>query len=338
MAAQAPSLSPVKLGLAVWWPAFWTGFPLKLVIGLIFLSMGVHPWEMPGLAFLLLLSVPIDLWALGVASRTVFLERLRLNPPENLGATLWWQSTILNAIYLPIAYLVESQVTRGAQAAAEAIMALPFLKALPVAERIGLNLTMWGSVALVMLIILVLIYLSLFGRLVRNQAKNASPSAEPYHRLVRTWDLTRVPADQPLVLTLFTATGVFLVLCFWFFLPVTTPHPHESYRQPAAKKSPALKPVEAIKKSEQVLVQAENGLAALEAKLQEEKEQEQAGKTKGKAKGKEPAKEPAKEPDKAKTPTAAGKEKSESPPKGAAPMVQPAAAKTGGKLNVAAGQ
>jgi hypothetical protein len=337
MAAQPPSLSPVKLGLAVWWPAFWTGFPFKLVIGLLFLSMGVHPWEMPGLAFLLLLSLPIDLWAMGVASRTVFLERLRLNPPENLGMTLWWQVTLLNAVYLPLAYVVESQVTHGAQAAAEALTGLPFLKSLPVAERIGVTLTMWGSVALVMLIILVLIYLTVFGRLVRNQARSASPSTEPYHRLVRTWDLTRVPADQPLVLTLFTGTGIFLVLCFWFFLPVTTPHPHESYKEATVKKTPAFKPVEAIKKSEQALIQAENGLAALETKLQEAKEQEQAGKTKGKAKGKEPVKEPVKEPDKSKTPTAAGKEKSESPPKGTPPIAQPAAEKAGGRLNVAAG-
>ena len=88
MSAPEPHISSVKLGLLVAWPAFWIGVPLKLVLSLLLLAMGLHPWEMPGLAFLLLLSIPIDIWALGLSARTVFLERLRLQAPEGVGRHL----------------------------------------------------------------------------------------------------------------------------------------------------------------------------------------------------------------------------------------------------------
>ena len=65
-------MSNAKLGLLIVWPTFWTGFPLKLVIALLLLAAGVHPWEGTGLLALLLLSTPIDVWALGLCSRTVF--------------------------------------------------------------------------------------------------------------------------------------------------------------------------------------------------------------------------------------------------------------------------
>ena len=59
-------MSNIKLGLLVFWPTFWTGFPIKLAIGLLLLAGHLHPWEGTGLAFLLLLSIPIDIWALGI--------------------------------------------------------------------------------------------------------------------------------------------------------------------------------------------------------------------------------------------------------------------------------
>ena len=295
MSPQAPTISPVKLGLAVWWPTFWTGFPIKLVIALLLLAMGSHPWEMPGLAFLLLLSIPIDIWATGVAARTIFLERLRVTPLEGIGLTLWWQNALLNVIYLPLAYFIESGVTGGAKAAAEAIMGIPFIKAFPVAEKITLNLVLWGSVSTIVLIILVLIYLSLLGRIVRRLAKNSQPATETYPDLVRTWDLMRVPADLPLMLTVFTITGVFLVVCFWFFLPSTTPHPHESYKQVVAKKAPDFKPADVLKKTEKSLTQAESTVAALEAKAEEEAKEKKPDK-----KGKEATKEQGKDKDKGK--------------------------------------
>ena len=105
--------SPLKLGLNVLWSTFWTGFPIKLGIALLFLAMGLMQFEtriglaflmvlaspvtvfaMPiivmglgshigegvGIALLFLLCIPIDIWALGVVSRTLFLERLRDEP------------------------------------------------------------------------------------------------------------------------------------------------------------------------------------------------------------------------------------------------------------------
>src|SRR5881396_1439177 len=92
MSAHASSMSSVKLGLAVAWPAFWTGVPIKIVLILLLLAMGVHPWEMPGLALLLLLSIPVDIWALGLSARTVFLDRLHLEPPESPGVSLSWHA------------------------------------------------------------------------------------------------------------------------------------------------------------------------------------------------------------------------------------------------------
>jgi hypothetical protein len=323
MSPQGPSQSPVKLGLAVWWPAFWTGFPLKLVVFLLLLAMGVHPWEMPGVAFLLLLSIPIDIWAMGVAARTVFLERLRLVPPDGLGLTLWWQNALLNVIYLPLAYFIESSVTAGAKAAVDAIMGLPFLKAIPVAERITLNLVMWGTVSTIVLIILVLVYLSLFGRLVRRQAAKASSAGESYPQLVRTWDLMRVPADLPLMLTVTTATGVFLVLCFWFFLPATTPHPHESYKQETVKKTRDVGPADVLKKTEKTLAQAEGTVAALEAKAEEEAKEKQPA-DKGKGNGKQKDTDTGKEQGKGKE-----QEKGKAAEKSSA--AQPVAAKAAGQ-------
>jgi hypothetical protein len=284
MTDQAPSMSSVRLGLAVAWPAFWTGIPIKIVLFLLLLAAGLHPWEMPGLAFLLLLSIPVDLWAVGLSARTVFLERLRLQPPESLGLTLWWQMMLLNAVYLPLAYVIESQGVSAAKAVAGRIMETELLKGVPVAERISLELNLWGVPATILLLLLVLGWLFLFGWIVRRQAAAARPAEAPYPALVRQWDLLRVPADQPLVLTVVAVTGVILVLLFWSFMPVTTPHPHELYKKEPAKIEPPLKPVEALQKTEKIIAQAEAAVQALE---------KDKGKPKGKAKGKAQGKEPA---------------------------------------------
>lgn len=280
---QASSMSSLKLGLAVAWPAFWTGVPIKVVVILLLLAMGLPPWELPGLAFLLLLSIPIDIWALSLSAKTVFLERLRAEPPNAIGLTLWWQAALVSTVYLPVAYVIESQTVAGAKAVVGTIMEIELLKSLPVAERIGLELTLWGSVATVVLLALVLGWLFVFGRIVRKQAIVASPSDEPYQALVRQWDLLRVPADQPLLLTVFVGTGVALVVLFWAFMPVTTPHPHEDYKKPV-KGEALFKPTEALQKTEKLIVQAESAVQALEAKAK------QASKGKGKGTGKETAK------------------------------------------------
>ena len=261
-------MSSVRLGLMVAWPAVWTGVPIKIVLCLLLLAMGVHPWEMPGLALLLLLSIPIDIWALGVSARTVFLDRLHLEPPESVGVTLWWQAALLSAIYLPIAYGIESQVVAGAKGVVGGIFEVELLKNLPVPERISLELVLWGSVATVVLLGLALGWLFLFGRIVQRPAAVARPLTEPYQALVRRWDLLRVPTDQPLLLTGFTATGVLLVLLFWTVMPVTTPHPHELYRKEPAKVE-VFKPTEALQKTEKLIAQAESAVKALEAKAKQ---------------------------------------------------------------------
>ena len=129
------SMSPFKLGLSVLWSAFWTALPIKLALALLFLAMGtmhletklgvafllllispvsvfayfvltlgmgVHIGEGIGFGCLLLLSIPIDIWALGLAARTIFLERLRVEPPESLGLSLWVRCAVAGAIYLPL--------------------------------------------------------------------------------------------------------------------------------------------------------------------------------------------------------------------------------------------
>lgn len=274
----------MKLGLAVAWPAFWTGMPIKIVLCLLLLAMGQHPWEFPGLAFLLLLSIPVDIWAVGLSGRTVLLERLSVEPPASLGLTLWWQGAALSATYGSLAWFLECQTIAGSQAVVARILDLELLKVIPIAERISIELTAWGSVAAVVLLALTLGGLFLFGKLVQRQADAASPATASYEARVHQWDLMRVPADQPLMLTVFTATGVVLVLLLWAFMPVTTPHPHESYKE-EKKAAPPIKPTDALQKAERVLTQAETSVQALE---------EKAKKNKGKAPEKKAAAKPKK--------------------------------------------
>src|SRR5689334_7661524 len=199
MPGQVRNISSVKLGLLVAWPAFWIGVPLKLVISLLLLAMGSHPWEMPGLAFLLLLSIPIDIWALNVSCQTVFLERLHAKAPDAAGLTIWWQSAVLNAVYLPLVYYVGGAAVSASKAMAAGI--LEFFKDIPVAERISIELALWGLPATIALLLLVMGWLFLFGSLVKRQAAQAVPVEGSFTTIVRLWDLMRVPADQPLMLT-----------------------------------------------------------------------------------------------------------------------------------------
>ncbi|WP_447974223.1 hypothetical protein [Nitrospira sp. Kam-Ns4a] len=313
MSDQLSSTSSVKLGLAVAWPAFWTGVPAKIVLALLFLAMGVHPWEMPGLAFLLLLSAPVDIWAWGLCARTVFLDRLRLEPPSGLGFTLWWQATAATAVYGTVASLIESGVISVAKSAARSVMELALLKSFPVAERIGIELTLWGAPATIVLVALALGWFFIVGRLVRRQAAAASPAQAPYPVLVRTWDLMRVPADPPLLLTAFVGTGVLLVFLFWGVMPVTTPHPHEEYKgkQAAKKVEPPFKPTEVLDKTDKLIAKAEAALEALEAKKQAEEQGQSKGKGQKGSKGGEPGKASAEKPKEAAVPKQAARPQSE---------------------------
>ncbi len=320
MADERNSMSPTKVGLGVLWPAFWTGIPIKLAIAVLFLALGMmhfenrlalafltvlsspvtvfalptlsaaldsHIGEGAGIPLLFLLSIPIDMWALGVVGRTFFLEKFKKEPPDGLGLALWWRTALIGAIYLPILWFVVGIVTSTSIDIAKSLDEIEMFKGIPVAERISIELTIWGSVSAAVLIVLLLIGVSIIGRVIRKMADSAQPASENYQGLITRWDLMRVPADQGLMLTAITGAGAVLSFLFWAALPVTTPHPHECCAKPEAKAQPPYKPLDAINKNEKMFAQLAAQVEALEQKKAEE---EAAVKGKGKGKAvKEPA-------------------------------------------------
>jgi len=104
----------------------------------------------------------------------------------------------------------------------------------------------------------------------------------------------RVPADQGLMLTALTGTGVLISLLFWMSLPISTPHPHECCKPPEVKARPPYKPLDALNKDEKVLTQLAAQLDAIEKQKAEEEAAKDKGKGKtGKAKSKDAATQPA---------------------------------------------
>jgi hypothetical protein len=320
------TLSPVKLGLNVLWSTFWTGFPLKLAFALVLMAfgminfeariglgflmilaspvtvlaapiliaaLGAHWGEGAGLGLLFLLCIPLDIWAYGVVTRTLFLERLRLEPPAGMGLSLWMKGALLGAFYLPILWFIVGLVTETAISVSHSLFETDLLKSIPVAEKISLELTLWGSVASLVLIVLLLVGVWLFGRLVQGAANGATPNSESYQRVVTRWDLMRVPADQGLMLTSLTAVGVALSVMFWVALPVSTPHPHECCKKPEVKAHGPYKPLDALNKDERLLAQ----LAAQVEAIEKQKAEEEALKDNGKSRKAKPvSKEAAKGP------------------------------------------
>jgi hypothetical protein len=313
------SMSPFKLGMAVLWPTFWTSLPIKLALALLFFAMGtmhlettlgiafllllispvsvfayfvltlgmdVHLGEGAGLPFLMLLSIPIDIWAIGLASRTVFLERLRVEPPESLGLSLWVRCALAGAVYLPLLWFIVGQVTDIGRGIALAIFESEFAKHVPVAERISLELTFWGSLSTVVLLAFVWGGFSIVGRFVRRLANTSRPAGDHYQGLVSRWDLMRVPRDQSLMLGGFTAGGVVLAVLFWAFLPVSTPHPHECCKPPDIKAEGPLDPQKVLGKAEKVFKDSEVRIVSLEQRSEDdtEKDKGKSGKDKGGAK------------------------------------------------------
>ncbi len=167
-------------------------------------------------------------------------------------------------------------------------MEMEMFKGIPVAERIAIELTAWGSVSSAVLIVMLLIGVSLVGRIIRSAAQAAQPAAENYQGLITRWDLMRVPADQGLMLTALTGAGVVLSLLFWAALPVTTPHPHECCKKPEVKVQPPYKPLDALNKDEKVIAQLSAQVEALEKQKAETEAEKEKGKGKAKA-GKEAA-------------------------------------------------
>jgi hypothetical protein len=247
-------------------------------VPIITLGLESHIGEGAGIALLFLLSIPIDIWALGLVGRTYFLEKFRKEPPEGLGVTLWWKSAVVGAVFLPLVWFIVGTVTSTAISMAHSLMELELLKGVPVAERIAVELSLWGSVSTVVLIVLLLIGVSLVGRIIRSTAATARPVSDSYQNIVKRWDLMRVPADQGLVLTSITLGGVVLAVLFWAALPVTTPHPHECCKKPDAKAEPLFKPVETLNKDEKMIAQLAMQIDALE------KQKAEAEKDKGKGK------------------------------------------------------
>ncbi|HSA62345.1 MAG TPA: hypothetical protein VLE03_08910 [Nitrospiraceae bacterium] len=307
------TLSPLKLGLNVLWSTFWTGFPIKMAFALVFLAfgminfetrlglgflmilaspvtvlaapilmmaLGAHWGEGVGIGLLFLLCIPIDIWAYGVVTRTLFLERLRLEPPAGIGLSLWIKGAVVGAVYLPILWFLVSLVTDTAISVSHELFETDLLKGVPVAEKISIELTLWGSIASAVLIVLLLVGVALIGRIVRSAAAGARPAQESYQGLITRWDLMRVPADQGLMLTAITGVGVALSILFWSALPVSTPHPHECCKKPEVKAQPPYKPLDALNKNERVIAQ----LAAQVDAIEKQKAEEEAARDKDKGK------------------------------------------------------
>jgi hypothetical protein len=281
-------VSPAKLGFGILWPAFWTGLPIKLAIAVLFLAFGIvqfetrlflafmmllaspvtalalptitlglgsHIGEGAGIVLLFLLAIPIDMWALRVAGRTFFLEQCRREPPAGLGLTLWWKCALVGAMYLPILWFVQGAVTDAAISAAHSLFEDGILEGTPIAERISIELTLWGTVATAALSLMLIIGFSLVGRMIRGTVQMAPHASENYEGLIARWDLMRVPADQGLLLTVVSCVAVVLSILFWSSLPKFTPHPHECCKKVEAKAEPEIKPLEVLTKNENLIAQ-----------------------------------------------------------------------------------
>lgn len=319
-------MSPTKIGFGILWSACWTGIPIKAVFAVMAMTMGlVHFEGRFGLAFLMLLaspvtvfsapaimaiydthfgegiglplifgaSIPIDIWALGLVGRTFFLERLKKEPPhDGLGFSIWWRTALIGTLIMPILWGVVSRVTETAISASHTLADTEALRhiydtGLPVAERIGLELTVWGSISSAALFILAAIGVSVLGQAIRRLAEDCRSAPENYQGLVTRWDLMRVPNDQGLLLASLAGAGVVFSLVFWTILPVTTPHPHECCAKPEVQAEPVYKPVDALNKNTQRLAAVAAQVEAMEKQKSETKGQKE--KSKGKPAGAAPS-------------------------------------------------
>ena len=274
MSHPATTISSVKLAWALSWTAFWTGFPFKMIVALLLLAAQIHPWEGGGLIALLALSVPIDIWALGLTARTFFLERMGIEVRGPVGIGLWWQGAILGVVTLGVAYYAVGATAAVCQKATAVTLELVNkVVPIPVAEQITIELLMWTVPTTIVAIIFLLIGLKLFGwRIKRFAVTSGQTSSAGLQERVREWDDWRVPADSILMLVSFTAVAVLLTVVFWVLLPVTTTHRHPDYPPPptdAVKKK--VKPEELLKKTNTALAKAEAVLELLEKEKAKEK-------------------------------------------------------------------
>ncbi|MBX3329094.1 MAG: hypothetical protein KF722_01735 [Nitrospira sp.] len=312
-------MSPTKIGFGILWAACWTGIPIKAVFAVLAMTMGlVHFEGRFGLAFLMLfaspvtvfaapiimavfethfgegiglplifgMSIPVDIWALGLVGRTFFLERLRKEPPhDGLGFAIWWRAALIGTFFLPLLWWIVSHVTEIAITASHSMAEMDSMRhlfdtGLPIAERIGLELTIWGSISSAVLLVLALIGISMLGQIIRRMAENSRPASENYQGLITRWDLMRVPTDQGLLLASLAGVGVVLSLVFWTILPVTTPLPHDCCKKPEAQVEPAFKPAESLSKNAQRIASLAAQVEAMERQKADTKGQKEKGKGK----------------------------------------------------------
>jgi hypothetical protein len=274
-------MSNAKLGLLVFWPTFWTGFPIKLVFCLLMLAAHVPPWEGSGLFMLLLVSIPVDIWALGLCARTVFVDRLKVDPQAGLGVRLWVRWAVFSAVVLPLIMTVVASVADVTRTVSNNIIESikeSVYPTLPVAEQISLELVMWGSVSTVVLLVLVYGWLFGLGWLTQGFVKSASPLGGNIEERTHFWDRLRIPADQPLLLMTFTGVGVVLVFIFWGILPASTPHPHPDYEFISPQvEIVKVDPLKVIKQTEQVVMKAEMVVEKLEQEKTETETEDTSG-------------------------------------------------------------
>jgi hypothetical protein len=285
MTTDVANVSSIKLAWALCWAAFWTGFPLKLMVAVLLLAMQVPPWEGAGLTALLIVSIPIDVWALGLTARTYFLERHGLELEGAIGFALWWQGAVIGGAFLAATYFaVGAAVSIGKQIAASIIAGIK--KVFPgfsIAEQITLELLLWSIPTIVVLGVLALIALKIYGWRIKAMVKSTGrPTAAPLAERVRRWDYARVPRDPGLLLTSFAGVIVLLTVLFWLFLPVTTPRPSEDYKVQVKKPVKPLKPEDMLKQTEMSLAKADAVLHTLEQEKGKEKKQAKKPEQKGK--------------------------------------------------------
>jgi len=318
MAEERDSISPTRIGFGILWPACWTAIVVKAVFAVLLLTMGLvhfegrfglsfimlfispvtvfaipiimaafgaHFGEGIGLEILFWLSIPVDIWALGLVARTFFLERLRKEPPAWLGLAIWWRSALIGAFFVSLLWWIVSFVTDNAITASHSMAEMEAFRhltdtGLPVAERIGLELTIWGSISSAVLGLLSVIGVSILGQIIRRMAEESKPVSENYQALITRWDLMRVPTDQGLLLASLAGVGIVFSLMFWTILPVTTPHPHECCKKPDVEVDKVFKPGESLKSTEQRVASLTAQVEAMERQKAEAKGQKSKGKAK----------------------------------------------------------
>src|SRR5438093_5584216 len=202
MITDVAKVSSIKLSWALCWAAFWTGFPFKLMVAVLLLAMQIPPWEGAGLTALLIVSIPIDIWALGLTARTYFLERHGLELEGAIGFALWWQGALIGIAFAAAAYFALPVAISVAKHIAASIIG-GIKKVFPgfsIAEQITLELLLWSIPAAAVLGILALIALKVYGWRIKATVKSAGrPTPAPLAERVRRWDYARVPRDPSLV-------------------------------------------------------------------------------------------------------------------------------------------